>query len=45
MLDKGHNIRWVAPDQSVVQGVMQMEDGTFEAAGDPRLSDALGIAI
>jgi gamma-glutamyltranspeptidase/glutathione hydrolase len=42
---RGHNITWVAPDQSVVQALMRMEDGAFEAAADPRLADTLGRVI
>ncbi|PHH71281.1 hypothetical protein CDD82_6606 [Ophiocordyceps australis] len=40
-----HNVSWVAPGQSSVQGVRQLPNGTFEAAGEPRQASSGGFAI
>ncbi|PHH60467.1 hypothetical protein CDD81_1642 [Ophiocordyceps australis] len=40
-----HNVSWVAPGQSSVQGVRQLPNGTFEAAGEPRQVSSGGFAI
>ncbi|KAG8690782.1 hypothetical protein FRC09_011852 [Ceratobasidium sp. 395] len=36
----GHNVTWVAPGQSVVQGITRSADGVFVAASDPRKLDS-----
>ncbi|KEY64224.1 hypothetical protein S7711_03510 [Stachybotrys chartarum IBT 7711] len=41
----GHNVSWVAPGQSAVQGLRLFENGTFEAAGEPRMSNSGGYAV
>ncbi|KAL8282472.1 hypothetical protein RB600_005766 [Gaeumannomyces tritici] len=43
--DLGHNVSWVAPGQSVAQGVRWLLNGTFEAAGEPRLKSSGGYAV
>lgn len=41
----GHNITWVAPHSSSVQGVRIIGNGTFEAAGEPRQLTSGGFAV
>ncbi|QRV76429.1 gamma-glutamyltranspeptidase [Ceratobasidium sp. AG-Ba] len=36
----GHNVTWVAPGQSVVQGISRSMKGVFAAASDPRKLDS-----
>ena len=43
MKERGHNVMWVRPGYSAVQGIRIREDGSFEAAGDPRQSDSDGL--
>lgn len=43
--DKGHNITWVGPGLSAVQGIRRMENGVFEAAGEPRQKNSAGLTI
>lgn len=43
MKERGHNVTWVRPGYSNVQGILIREDGSFEAAGDPRQRDSGGI--
>ncbi|QDS72722.1 hypothetical protein FKW77_003691 [Venturia effusa] len=41
----GHNITWMAPHSSSVQGVRIIGDGIFEAAGEPRQLTSGGFAV
>ncbi|KAH7304747.1 gamma-glutamyltransferase 1 [Stachybotrys elegans] len=41
----GHNVSWVAPGQSAVQGLRLLSNGTFEAAGEPRQRNSGGFAV
>lgn len=41
----GHNVSWVAPGQSAVQGVALLANGTFAAAGEPRQKNSGGFAV
>jgi gamma-glutamyltranspeptidase/glutathione hydrolase len=41
----GHNITWMAPHTSSVQGVRMLCNGTFEAAGEPRQLTSGGFAV
>ncbi|KAH7018424.1 gamma-glutamyltranspeptidase [Microdochium trichocladiopsis] len=41
----GHNVTWVAPGASAAEGVRLLPNGTFEAAGEPRLKNSGGFAI
>uniref|UniRef100_L2FR44 Gamma-glutamyltranspeptidase n=1 Tax=Colletotrichum fructicola (strain Nara gc5) TaxID=1213859 RepID=L2FR44_COLFN len=41
----GHNVTWVAPGSSSAQGVRLLENGTFEAAGEPRQKNSGGYAV
>ncbi|KAE9977356.1 hypothetical protein EG328_002088 [Venturia inaequalis] len=43
--DLGHNITWMAPHTSSVQGVRIIGNGTFEAAGEPRQLTSGGFAV
>jgi gamma-glutamyltranspeptidase/glutathione hydrolase len=45
MRDRGHNITWVGPYQSAVQGVRVLENGTLEAASEPRQLNSGGLTI
>jgi gamma-glutamyltranspeptidase/glutathione hydrolase len=42
---RGHNISWVGPYLSAVQGVRVLENGTLEAAGEPRQANSGGLSI
>jgi gamma-glutamyltranspeptidase/glutathione hydrolase len=41
----GHNVTWMAPHTSSVQGVRMLVNGTFEAAGEPRQLTSGGFAV
>ena len=43
MKERGHTVRWVRPGYSNAQGIRIREDGSFEAAGDPRQRDSGGL--
>jgi gamma-glutamyltranspeptidase/glutathione hydrolase len=45
MKSLGHNVAWVAPGQSTAQGVRLLQNGTFEAAGEPRQVASGGFAV
>jgi gamma-glutamyltranspeptidase/glutathione hydrolase len=45
MVERGHNISWVGYYQSAVQGVRVLEDGTLEAASEPRQVNSGGLSI
>lgn len=45
MQERGHNVTWVAPGQSSAQALRRLGNGTFEAAGEPRLHNSGGIAV
>lgn len=45
MKERGHNVTWVAPGDSVAQAVRLLWNGTFEAAGEPRQVNSGGIAV
>jgi gamma-glutamyltranspeptidase/glutathione hydrolase len=45
MSGRGHNVTWVQPGVSTVHAVRLWENGTFEAAGEPRQRDSGGIAV
>jgi gamma-glutamyltranspeptidase / glutathione hydrolase len=38
----GHNVSWVAPGQAHCQAIRRLPNGTFEAAGEPRMSSSGG---
>ncbi|KAG6116181.1 hypothetical protein E4U13_002040 [Claviceps humidiphila] len=40
-----HNVTWVAPGESTAQGLRQLLNGTFEAAGEPRQRNSGGFAV
>lgn len=40
----GCNVTWVAPGQSTAQALRRLLDGSFDAAGEPRQSNAGGFA-
>ncbi|KAG9244084.1 gamma-glutamyltranspeptidase-like protein [Calycina marina] len=41
---RGHNVTWVRPGFSAVQGVRVLSNGTFEAASEPRQMNSGGLA-
>jgi len=45
MKSLGHNVTWIAPGQSTAQGLRRLQNGTFEAAGEPRQSNSGGYAV
>lgn len=42
---RGHNVTWIAPGQSTAQSLRRLDNGTFEAAGEPRQVNSGGYAI
>jgi gamma-glutamyltranspeptidase/glutathione hydrolase len=42
---RGHDVRWVDEGMSAVQGIRRLEDGRFEAAGEPRQKNSGGYTI
>lgn len=42
---RGHTVQWVAPGSSTAQALRRLENGTFEAAGEPRQLASGGFAI
>lgn len=40
-----HAIRWLPTAYSSSQAIRILEDGTFEAAGEPRQSDSAGLSF
>lgn len=45
MSERGHNISWVGPTLSAVQGVRVLDNGTLEAASEPRQLNSGGLTI
>ncbi|KAH7305069.1 gamma-glutamyltranspeptidase-like protein [Rhexocercosporidium sp. MPI-PUGE-AT-0058] len=45
MRERGHNVTWVRPGYSAVQGVRRLWNGTFEAASEPRQLNSGGLAV
>lgn len=45
MKQRGHNVTWVPPGLSTAQGLRRLGNGTFEAAGEPRLSESGGLVL
>lgn len=45
MQSLGHAVRWVAAGSSTAQALRRLENGTFEAAGEPRQLASGGFAI
>ncbi|KAF2831966.1 gamma-glutamyltranspeptidase-like protein [Ophiobolus disseminans] len=41
----GANVTWAAPGGSTAQGLRRLENGTFEAAGEPRQKNSGGFAV
>ena len=44
MREKGHNITWISR-LATAQALRQLSNGTFEAAGEPRLVDSGGYVL
>lgn len=45
MRAKGHNVTWTNLILSTAQGIRRLENGTFEAAGEPRQKNSGGLAV
>ncbi|OBT74840.1 gamma-glutamyltransferase [Pseudogymnoascus sp. 05NY08] len=45
MRAKGHNITWTTELLSKTQGIRRLENGTFEAAAEPRQKNSGGFAV
>ncbi|CAN8101939.1 unnamed protein product [Discula destructiva] len=45
MQSVGHTVKWVSPGSSTAQALRRLENGTFEAAGEPRQLASGGFAI
>ncbi|KJZ80165.1 hypothetical protein HIM_00015 [Hirsutella minnesotensis 3608] len=45
LVDRGHNVTWVAEGLSSVHGIRRLEDGSFEAAGEPRQLNSAGLVV
>lgn len=45
MAAKGHNVTWVAPGASSVQGIRQLWTGIFEAASETRQKNSGGLSL
>lgn len=41
---KGHNVNWLDGWQSAVQAVVELHDGSLEAASDPRQENSAGLS-
>lgn len=45
MRERGHNVTWTGQVLSSVQGIRRLENGTFEAAGEPRQKNSGGLSL
>ncbi|KAI9796292.1 MAG: hypothetical protein M1833_006377 [Piccolia ochrophora] len=45
MKERQHNVTWIAPGQSTANGIRILDNGTFEAAGEPRQQNSGGFAV
>lgn len=45
MAGKGHNVTWVRPGVSAVQGIMMLGNGSFEAVGETRQKNSGGLSV
>ncbi|ELR05167.1 hypothetical protein VC83_03809 [Pseudogymnoascus destructans] len=45
MRERGHNITWTSELLSKMQGIRRLENGTFEAAAEPRQKNSGGFAV
>jgi gamma-glutamyltranspeptidase/glutathione hydrolase len=45
LMERKHNVTWVKPGLSAVQGIRRLEDGSFEAASEPRQKNSGGLTI
>lgn len=45
MRSVGHNVTWVKPGFSLAQAIRVLSNGTFEAAGEPRMTNSGGYAV
>lgn len=45
MKERGHNVTWTNLALSSAQGIRRLENGTFEAAGEPRQKNNGGLSL
>jgi gamma-glutamyltranspeptidase/glutathione hydrolase len=45
LVAKGHEVEWMAPGLSAVQGVARAADGRFEAVGETRQVNSGGYTV
>lgn len=45
MKARGHNVTWIGPGKSTAQALRMSSDGTFDAAGEPRLVNSGGVVL
>ncbi|KAM4059245.1 gamma-glutamyltranspeptidase [Hirsutella rhossiliensis] len=45
LMEKGHRVTWVDGGLSAVQGITRLDDGTFDAAGEPRQDNSAGLVL
>ena len=45
LAEKGHEVEWMAPGMSAVQGVVRLPDGRFEAVGETRQRNSAGYSV
>ncbi|KAK2592948.1 hypothetical protein QQS21_009355 [Conoideocrella luteorostrata] len=45
LIGRKHSVTWVKPGLSAVQGIRRLEDGSFEAASEPRQENSAGLTI
>ncbi|KAF4507111.1 hypothetical protein G6O67_005784 [Ophiocordyceps sinensis] len=42
---RGHRVTWVHEGLSAVQAIMRLDDGTFDAVGEPRQHNSAGLVV
>jgi gamma-glutamyltranspeptidase/glutathione hydrolase len=45
LVERGHDIVWVPPTKSAVQGILKGPNGVFEAAGESRQRNSGGLTL
>ncbi|OAA46199.1 Gamma-glutamyltranspeptidase [Metarhizium rileyi] len=45
LVERKHNITWVKPGLSAVQAIRRLDDGSFEAANEPRQKNSGGLTM
>jgi gamma-glutamyltranspeptidase/glutathione hydrolase len=45
LIQRGHEVEYVAPTLSAVQGIRRLDDGVFEPASEPRQKNSGGLTV